>query len=90
MDRKMANKFASEKILQLLKEQGIDHLYQSNKQSYPWLIKTRMGFFIIIREKISFNLPRQLFEFPNACECGRIENYSISLKGFIITTSRIF
>ncbi len=27
MDRKMANKFASEKILQLLKEQGIDHLY---------------------------------------------------------------
>ena len=27
MDRKIANKFASEKILQLLKEQGIDHLY---------------------------------------------------------------
>jgi len=27
MDRKMANGSASEKILQLLKEQGIDHLY---------------------------------------------------------------
>ncbi len=27
MDRKMANKFASDKILQLLKEQGIEHLY---------------------------------------------------------------
>ncbi len=27
MDRKMANKSASEKILRLLKEQGIDHLY---------------------------------------------------------------
>ena len=27
MDRKMANRSASEKILQLLKEQGITHLY---------------------------------------------------------------
>lgn len=27
MDHKMANKFASDKILQLLKEQGINHLH---------------------------------------------------------------
>jgi hypothetical protein len=27
MDRKMANEFASDKILQLLKEQGVNHLY---------------------------------------------------------------
>lgn len=27
MDRKMANEYASDKIVQLLKEQGIDHLY---------------------------------------------------------------
>ncbi len=27
MDRKIANQFASEKILQLLKEQGVEHLY---------------------------------------------------------------